>query len=66
MANPLFNQFGNNGIMQFINEVQSFQKTFKGNPQEEVQKLLDSGKLSQAQFNQLAQMANQIMPFMPK
>lgn len=70
MANELFNQFGNqqpnNGIAQFISDVQNFQKTFKGNPEEEVKKLLNSGQISQQQFNQFAQIANQIMAFMPK
>ncbi len=68
MGNPLFNQFGghNNGLLQFINEVNEFQRTFKGDPKQEVQNLLNSGKLSQEQFNQFAQMANQIMAFMPK
>ena len=70
MANELFNQFGNqqlnNGIAQFISDVQNFQKTFKGNPEEEVKKMLNSGQISQQQFNQFAQIANQIMAFMPK
>lgn len=70
MANPLFNTFGakpmDNGIQQFINEVRNFERTFKGNPKQEVQQMLNSGKLSQQQFNQYAQMANQIMAMMPK
>ena len=68
MANPIFNEIGNkqanNGISQFINEVKNFQKTFNGNPKQEVQKMLNSGAMSQAQFNQYAQMANQIMQLM--
>lgn len=70
MANPLFNDFGTNntngGIPAIINDVQKMMQTFKGNPKEEVQKLLNSGQLSQKQFNQFAQIANQIMAFMPK
>ena len=68
MANPIFNEIGNkqanNGIFQFINEVKNFQKTFNGNPKQEVQKMLNSGVMSQAQFNQYAQIANQIMQLM--
>ena len=68
MANPIFNEIGNkqanNGISQFINEVKNFQKTFNGNPKQEVQKMLNSGAMSQAQFNQYAQIANQIMQLM--
>lgn len=70
MSNPLFEQLGgqmpNNNIMQIINEIQNFQKTFKGNPKEEVKKLLNSGQISQQQFNEFAQIANQLMAFMPK
>lgn len=70
MSNPLFEQLGgqmpNNNIMQIINEIQNFQKTFKGNPEEEVKKLLNSGQISQQQFNEFAQIANQLMAFMPK
>lgn len=69
MANPLFNQLGskptNNGLAQFMAEVKQFQQTFQGDPRQEVQNLLNSGKMSQAQFNQYAQMANQIMAMMP-
>jgi len=71
MTNPLFNALGgnipaNNGIMHFIQEVQNFQRTFNGNPKDEVQKMMNEGRLSQAQFNQYAQMANQIITMMPK
>lgn len=68
MGNPLFGQFGgqNDGLLQFINEVNEFQRTFKGNPKQEVQNLLNSGRLTQEQFNQFAQVASQIMAFMPK
>lgn len=68
MGNPLFGQFGgqNDGLLQFINEVNEFQRTFKGNPKQEVQNLLNSGRLTQEQFNQFAQVANQIMAIMPK
>lgn len=67
MANQLFEQFGNqanNGMTAFIDEVKQMQETFKGDPRAEVERLLDSGKLSQADFNKYAQMANQIMQFM--
>ena len=70
MANSLFTQFGNqppnNGLMQIMAQAQDLQKTFNGNPKEEVQKLLNSGQMSQDQFNKFAQMANQIRAMMPK
>lgn len=70
MANNLYEAVGknakNDGFSQFMQEVKNLQQTFKGDPRQEVQKLMNSGQLSQAQFNQYAQMANQIMALMPK
>lgn len=70
MANSLFTQFGNqppnNGLMQIMAQAQELQKTFNGNPKEEVERLLNSGQMSQDQFNRFAQMANQIRAMMPK
>lgn len=68
MGNPLFNQFGNqnNDINDFINQIIDFKKNFTGNPKQEVEKLLQSGQMSQSEFNQLSQIANQILPFLPK
>lgn len=66
MPSPLFNALnGNtarsdsyNGMMQ---RFQDFQKQMHGkNPEEEVQRLLQSGKISQAQLNQAQQMARQM------
>jgi hypothetical protein len=61
MANSLFNQFGNNNnpMSQFMSQFKRLQQTVK-NPQKEVENLLQSGQMSQQQFNQLSQMANQL------
>lgn len=47
-----------------IQKFNEFKNNFKGNPQEEVQKLLASGKISQAQLNQLQSMASQFQKMM--
>lgn len=66
MANSVFGMLGNNsslpfGNMQnFIQRFNQFKSTFSGNPQQRVQELLNSGQMTQAQFNQLAQQATQI------
>lgn len=68
MAHDLFRRFGNQpapndgGFSQLVAEVKRMQQTFQGNPQEEVQRLLQSGQMTQEQFNRYAQMANQIAP----
>ena len=65
MANPLFDQFGgkqptNNGFSNFMADFQRLQQTVK-NPRQEVERLLQSGAMSQQTFNSLAQQANQIL-----
>ena len=65
-TNPLFNalnggqQPANNGFSNFMNELQRLQQTVK-NPRQEVERLLQSGAMSQQDFNRFGQMANQIM-----
>lgn len=70
MPNPLFNALGGNNMpnpfSEIIRQAEEMQKTFQGNPREEVQKLLNSGAMSQSQFNALSQQAQQIMQFMGK
>ena len=60
MMNNLFNMMGNpmQMIMQRFNQ---FRQTFQGDPQQQVQQMLNSGKISQEQYNQAVQTANQIM-----
>ena len=65
--NPLFNDFGNNPELQnLINSAKSFRKTFSGNPREEVEKLLHSGRMSQEQFNQYSRIARQVAQMIGK
>ena len=48
----------------FLQKFKEFATNFQQNgmnPQQMVQKLLNSGKMSQAQFNQYRDMANQIL-----
>lgn len=52
--NPM-NNFGN-----FLTQFNQFRSTFSGNPEVQVKQLLQSGRMSQEQFNQLAQTANQL------
>lgn len=68
MPNPIYNSIANqnNLFMQIMQEAQNLKNTFKGNPREEVQKLLNSGAMSQADFNRYSQIAQQVMQFMGK
>ena len=64
MDNPIYDQFGwqqnNNGFSAFINDFRRLQQTVK-NPRQEVERLLQSGAMSQQDFNRLGQMANQML-----
>jgi hypothetical protein len=64
MSNPLYRQFGgqqaNSGFSAFMNDFRRLQQTVK-NPRQEVERLLQSGAMSQQTFNSLAQQANQII-----
>lgn len=52
---------GQNGNQNMISQFMQFAKGFKGNPEQEVMKLLSNGQMTQEQFSQLSQQANQIM-----
>ena len=65
MANALFNALGNNNpFANLIQQAKQMQQTFKGDPKLEVERLIKSGQMSQDQFNQYSQIANQIMQMM--
>ena len=66
MANALFNQFGrqNNPFEQLAQQAREFQKQFNGNPRQEVERLLQTGAMSQQQFNRFSQIAQQVAQFM--
>ena len=49
---------------QMIQQFNQFRRTFNGNPQQAVMNMLRQGMMSNAQFQQLAQMANQFQNFM--
>lgn len=74
MANSLFNILGSSsnlpgpfGNMQnMIQRLNQFRQTFQGDPKQQVQQLLNSGKMSQNQYNQLSQMATQIQNMITK
>jgi hypothetical protein len=66
MANNLYNQFGrqNNPMEQLAQQARDFRKQFTGNPRKEVERLLQTGQMSQSQFNQYSQIAQQVAQFM--
>lgn len=72
MASNLFNLFGGgqsfgpfNNMMDVMNKFNSFKRTYSGgDPKQAVQSMLQSGQMSQEQFNKLSDMANKLRPMM--
>lgn len=59
----LFNDFHTgptNNMTNLLSQFNQFRSTFSGNPEQQVKQLIQSGRMSQEQFNQLAQTANQL------
>lgn len=50
--------------IQMIQQFQQFKNNFKGDPEQEVKRLMQSGQMSQQQFNTLQQQASQFMNLM--
>ena len=61
----LYNDFNQptNNMANLLSQFNQFRSTFSGNPEQQVKQLLQSGRMSQEQFNQLAQTANQLRQF---
>ena len=63
MPNPLFDQFGGqqvNPMQQLVEDARKLKQTMQ-NPRAEVERLLQTGAMSQSQFNQFSQIAQQIV-----
>lgn len=65
MSNPLFQMMNNqNNNNNLIAQFQQFRNTFKGDPKQAVQNMLNNGQISQAQVNKAMQMAQQFKGLM--
>lgn len=63
MANPLFDQFGGhqtNPMQQLVADARKLRQTMQ-NPRAEVERLLQTGAMSQQKFNELSKIAQQIV-----
>lgn len=66
MANTLYDLLGGSttqvpfsNLQYMMNQFQQFKEAFQGDPKEEVERLLQSGRISQQQLNQLQELATQ-------
>lgn len=73
VANSIMNRFAQpqhapaglqrNNPMQMMQQFQQFRNSFQGNPQQIVQQMLQSGRITEAQLQQAMQMARQFQSF---
>ena len=62
MSNPLFNLLGGGQNMMMnplMQRFQQFRKMFRGDPNQQIQQIMNSGRVNQNQYNQAVQMAQQ-------
>ena len=66
MSNPLFQMLAGQvtksmpGPMNILQQFMQFRQMFRGDPRQQVQQMLNSGKVSQEQYNQAVQLAKQL------
>ena len=69
-SNVYQNNSNNNNYLQntqnLVSQFNEFKNTLQGNPQQMVQQLLRSGRMSQQDYNNYYQMANEFMKILPK
>ena len=51
-------------VQDLMNQFNQFRQTFRGNPQQQIQQMMNSGQITQDQYNQAVQIAQQMMRFM--
>lgn len=71
MANPLFNMLGGmpqlpGNMQNILSRLQQFRQGFTGDPKQQVQQLLNSGRMTQNQYNQISQLATQIQQMLTR
>lgn len=62
--NPILNMMRPAGMPGILQQLQQFRQTFRGDARQQVQQMLNSGRVTQEQYNQAVQMAQQIQQMM--
>lgn len=60
MPNQLYNMTQMNQPNDIVSRFRQFQQSFKGDPKQQVQQLLNSGKVTQEQYNAAVQKAQML------
>lgn len=59
--NPLFNALGGNQTNPMLQQLLQFKNSLTGDPQQQIQQMLNSGRITQEQLNQAMQQAQGIV-----
>ena len=57
--NPLFGMMQQQQPGNIFQKFQQFQQMFRGDPKQQIQQMMNSGKINQDQYNKAVQMAQQ-------
>lgn len=60
MSNPLYDAFTKNSNNNIIQQFQQFRQNFRGDPRQQIQQMLNSGRITQEQYNQAVQKAQML------
>lgn len=58
--NPLYEMMAKKSQPNIVQQFNQFRQNFRGNPQQQVQNLLNSGKITQQQYDEAVKKANQL------
>lgn len=64
MINPLYQSMMNSNAGNITQAIERLKKQYPGNPNDYIQQLLNSGRVTQSQYNRAVQQAQQIQQLM--
>lgn len=68
--NPLFNLLNGGrpalpqNMQSMLSQFQQFRNTFRGDPRQQIQQMLNNGQVTQEQYNRAVQMAKEFQKFL--
>jgi len=58
--NPLYDMMKNNGLPPIVQKFMQFRQNYNGDARAQIQRMLSSGQISQADYDRAVQMAQQL------
>ena len=62
--NPLYDMMKNNGLPPIVQKFMQFKQNYSGDARAQIQQMLSSGQISQADYDRAVQMAQQLQQMM--